>query len=320
MASIYRTVMVKKTTALWDLNESCNLHCQYCYHIMNGEDWSGKQQSLEIIQSTMSSLRSAGVDILHFVGGEPFLRRDLRHIAGDAKQFGFETRVTTNGTVLPAYRDAAFMRLFDLIEVSLDSLDDAYMAEIRTVRRVETIKTAISELVAGGYGVQVLAVANKLNFQFLPELIEWCLQQGIKSLKIQPIFLPQDNRNFARLSLEEAELKALRRLAEEIYQPHPELSQYYQYNVECANGRSRRHLCNAFSRFLYLSADGQVMRCPSLAKPLAQPDWMSDDPKWCNQMSHDCLCVYSLIENFEFVLKNERPNAALRTEAFVAAN
>lgn len=296
--------MMNKVTALWDLNESCNLRCQYCYHVMNGEDWSNIQQPLDKIEPIMESLRAAGVTRLYFVGGEPFLRKDIGTIAGAAKGLGFETSITTNGTVLPRYRDADLMKLFDLVEVSLDSLDAAYMAEIRTVRKLETIEESIKHLVGAGHRVQVLAVANKLNFHDLPRLVAWCRSIGVTRLKIQPLYLPVDNRNAARLPLEASELQELRAYANEIYEPHAGVQRYYEYVVECANGAARHHLCNAFSRFVYVTAEGQLLRCVSLRNSLMeQPRLLEEEPQWCSQMTLDCLCVYSLIEGFDFVLK-----------------
>ncbi|MBV8898156.1 MAG: radical SAM protein [Acidobacteriaceae bacterium] len=296
--------MTQKVTALWDLNESCNLRCQYCYHVMNGEDWSHLQQPLDQIQPIMETLRAAGVTRLYFVGGEPFLRKDLGAIAGEAKRLGFETSITTNGTVLPRYRDAQLMQLFDLVEVSLDSLDPSYMAEIRTVRKVGTIQEAITHLVHAGHRVQVLAVANKLNVQDLPNLVDWCRSVGVTRLKIQPIYLPSENRNAARLPLAEADLHALRSYANEIYEPQTGVQRYYEYVVECANGAARTHLCNAFSRFIYVTATGQLQRCPSLSASLTkQPPLLHEEAHSCNSMTLDCLCVYSLIEGFDFVLK-----------------
>lgn len=299
--------MTNRVTALWDVNESCNLHCQYCYHVMNGEAWSNIQQPLPHLHRTMESLRAGGVTRLYFVGGEPFLRKDLPEIVGEAKRLGFETAVTTNGTVGPRYRDASLMGLFDLVEVSLDSLDAGYMAEIRTVRRLEPILGAIMDLVGAGHRVQVLAVANKLNFGSLPDLVAWCLDSGVTRLKIQPLFLPTDNRNYARLTLSPQELHELRRLAGEIYVPHPGVQRYYDYVLECAEGGQRRHHCRAFSQFVYITAGGETRRCPSLPESVAAPGLVLDGPAWCDQMSLDCLCVYSLIEDFEFELKPKPP-------------
>lgn len=296
--------MANRVTALWDLNESCNLHCQYCYHVMNGEEWSHLQQPLPHIQRTMASLHAGGVTRLYFVGGEPFLRKDLKDIAGEAKQLGFETAVTTNGTVRRRYQDASLMGLFDLVEVSLDSLDAAYMAEIRTVRSPEPILRTITDLVAAGQQLQVLAVANKLTLGSLPDLVKWCSENGVTRLKIQPLFLPTDNRNYDRLSLGVEELRALRRFAGEIYAPHPGVQSYYDYVVECAEGGSRRHHCRAFSHFVYLTAGGQARRCPSLPVQLTPPNVLKGGAEWCDRMSLDCLCVYSLIEDFDFVLKS----------------
>jgi molybdenum cofactor biosynthesis enzyme MoaA len=296
--------MMNKVTALWDLNESCNLRCQYCYHVMNGEEWRNIQQPLDQIHPIMESLLAAGVTRLYFVGGEPFLRKDIGLIAGEAKRLGFETSITTNGTVLPRYRDAALMNLFDLVEVSLDSLDADYMAEIRTVRKLETILESITHLVDAGQRVQVLAVANKLNFHDLPRLVEWCRSIGVTRVKIQPLYLPTENRNGARLPLEASELQELRTYAAEIYEPQAGVQRYYEYVVECANGATRHHLCNAFSRFVYVNAEGQLLRCVSLHDSLReQPRLLHDEAQWCNQMTLDCLCVYSLIEGFDFVLK-----------------
>jgi MoaA/NifB/PqqE/SkfB family radical SAM enzyme len=99
------------------VTNKCNLNCWYCY----GEhprraDWQDftTQELLDIIRQ----LRSMGVLVLQFQGGEPLMRNDLDVLLKEAKGLGMSCDMVTNGTLIS--RKLEVIRLLDKICISLD--------------------------------------------------------------------------------------------------------------------------------------------------------------------------------------------------------
>lgn len=97
------------------VTDKCNLSCIHCaVNNINGLIYPYSQ-----IKSEMQKMHSAGVRVLFFYGGEPFLWEDcgitLKNLVKEAKQMGFLlVSVVTNGTFNLDLPEA------DLILVSLD--------------------------------------------------------------------------------------------------------------------------------------------------------------------------------------------------------
>lgn len=289
-------------TALWDLLERCNLRCKYCYHLVNGDEWSGKSTPIDKARIVLKRLATEGVDRVYFVGGEPFLYPDFAEVLNEAKSLGLSTLVTTNGTVLKAYNNPEIMRNVDIVELSLDSLDESYLKSIGRLPRLDIIERSIDTLLSLDKTVHLISVATKENLHDLPKIYEFCRNKGLPVWKIQPVWLASDVPWRNELALNLREMRELRDLARNIYAESPQVRSYFNFLEECVRTDSRCHTCTAFQSFVYITVDGVMHRCPSLTDPLSNSLFEVSKQK-CNKMSLDCLCVYSLIEAFYFRLK-----------------
>ena len=97
------------------LTDKCNLSCKHCAV----SNLNGTVYDYSSIRADMQTMYSAGVRILFFYGGEPFMWHDhdfsLRDLAREARQMGFLlVNIVTNGTFELDVPEA------DLILVSLD--------------------------------------------------------------------------------------------------------------------------------------------------------------------------------------------------------
>lgn len=74
-------------------NYHCNLACQYC----NTGSLSKKILSADQLIDCIDALAARGVCQVHFIGGEPYLRKDLSRLLTAAKVRGLRTVVHSNG-------------------------------------------------------------------------------------------------------------------------------------------------------------------------------------------------------------------------------
>src|SRR3989304_3660682 len=84
---------------IWNLVRRCNLACMHCYSISADVDFPGELTTDEVF-AVMEDLKAAGVPALILSGGEPLLRKNFFEIAARAKELGFFTALSTNGTLI----------------------------------------------------------------------------------------------------------------------------------------------------------------------------------------------------------------------------
>lgn len=108
----------------WDITKHCNLRCKHCKSTdyYEGDDGEKiKDLTTEEVFRTLDDLAKNGVNRIHFLGGEPFMRKDMLDIVKYASKYGIVCSINTNGTLLT--RDI-IEKLFDnnvyLLTISLD--------------------------------------------------------------------------------------------------------------------------------------------------------------------------------------------------------
>ncbi len=129
---------------IWNLVRRCNLTCKHCYSTSADKDFDGELSTAEIF-SVMDDLRQFRVPVLILSGGEPLLRPDIFEISARAKEMGFYTALSTNGTLIKeANIDAIAAVGYDYLGISLDGIgathdrfrrrDGAFEAALHGVR------------------------------------------------------------------------------------------------------------------------------------------------------------------------------------------
>lgn len=92
----------------------CNIRCEFC-NVRAGE-YHHRDIPLDRICSMLDEAAPLGLREIHFLGGEPTLRKDLEAMIAHAVGLGLHTRIISNGMLLPDER--------------IDSLLDAGLHEI----------------------------------------------------------------------------------------------------------------------------------------------------------------------------------------------
>ena len=186
--------------ALWDVTGTCNLRCRTCYQF-DRYDYATKSAykhdlTHEECVQTLDRLEAAGFTHIHFLGGEPLLRRDLPAIVEDAKSRGFYVSINTNGLPLRrATADRIVSAGTDQIMVSLDGGTEATNDEIRGAgvfaQVVENVRTFRSRY--PGTQVGFVFTATTRNVVELPILIDLMLDLDVGYLQIIPV---QESGNY----------------------------------------------------------------------------------------------------------------------------
>lgn len=104
-------------------NYACNLHCNYC----GTHELPGAMMKPEQLIDAIESLARLGMQQAHFIGGEPFLRKDLPDALAAARRCGAATVVHSNGIFVRPVPDATF-GCIDVFHTCVNGSRDAHEA------------------------------------------------------------------------------------------------------------------------------------------------------------------------------------------------
>ena len=146
------------TIAVIELTSRCNLNCGFCVSTDDNIEKT-TEQAKAIIDNLAPSIKR-----VVFTGGEPLLRKDLPELLLYAKTKGYETKVHTNGYLLPAWKEEQ-LALIDILNLPIDS----YKEEINDAMRAHgsfhvTLRT-LEQMKHLGKKVSVTTVVTQENYQ-----------------------------------------------------------------------------------------------------------------------------------------------------------
>jgi len=111
---------------IWNLIRRCNLTCKHCYSISADTHFPGELNREEIF-SVMDDLKEFHVPVLILSGGEPLLHPDIFDIAHRAKDMGFFTALSTNGTLISKQNIKAIRDVgFNYVGISIDGTRETH--------------------------------------------------------------------------------------------------------------------------------------------------------------------------------------------------
>ena len=159
----------------------CNQKCIFCYAA--GESLSGTRElTTDEWKSAIDRLKSAGVPMLTFTGGEPTQRADLCELIGYSKWF--VTRLNTNGTLLDE------KLCHDLCDASLDSLQITLYSHNESVHNslvgsehfADTVR-GIKNAVEAGLDVSINTPLCRKNADYL-ETLRFISSLGVRFVTV----------------------------------------------------------------------------------------------------------------------------------------
>lgn len=95
---LFDLIWTKPTLAQIELTRKCNQNCCFCFQGCKSNN-EYNDLSLDEWKLIIKKLKSLGVNILNFSGGEVFLYSDFIELLDFSKNLGFKIVVNTNGTI-----------------------------------------------------------------------------------------------------------------------------------------------------------------------------------------------------------------------------
>ena len=165
---------------IWNLIRRCNLTCKHCYAQSADHDYAGELSTQEVFD-VMDDLCDFRVPVLILSGGEPLLRPDIFEIAARAKQKGFYTSLSTNGTLIDeAMADRIAEIDFDYVGISLDGLRETHDRFRRLSGAFDRSLAAVRHLHARHIKVGLRYTMTALNAHDFPALLDLMRDEGVQ--------------------------------------------------------------------------------------------------------------------------------------------
>ena len=178
----------------------CNCRCSFCQ--VDGDfcsdfskiDSVSDKRRVEFFIEVISRFWDAGVRHFSLTGGEPLLSsaitfevadfiRDLFRKEDLSKSDGY-LRLNTNGILLKDHISQVH-KLFDLIKISLHSLDKNRFKKITSCSKLDEVLEGVRLLDSLNHSIRIHFVVTKENSFELDEIIKYCEKiENIEELKI----------------------------------------------------------------------------------------------------------------------------------------
>ena len=290
------------------VTDNCNLSCGYCNEYIPG----APPVPFTTLQERIDQLDALGVMVYDLLGGEPLLHPDLCRVIGHIKSkrsHGNLVILITNGFLLTAEKIAALNDAgLDMMQISVDSI-------VSTSSSHKALKAVLPKLHLlardARFSVKVQSVLTEQTHQQYDEFRQ--LLAGLPfAFSFSLLHAPGGHvaiqgEQYVRL-LEEHDLFTGMQL-------------YRQHVIEMLRGdESRPWKCLGGSKFLYVTASGEVQYCsqnPAFHKPLH--DMTRDDLRANNQhKACEAGCALGCARLVSHALGN--PWRTLRTSLTLVAN
>ena len=164
------------------LTSQCNLHCEYCPPL--GENFVNARSSLSMdnLLEMLKIFYKLGFRQFGLTGGEPLLTKKFHVLVREMSRFkNVYLKLYTNGTMLK--KRIEVIKTFDLIKLSLDTLDRQKYKEITKIDSVKDVLEGIQLAKNKKMNIRINTVLTQKNFDELFNLIRFCQNKKL-DLKI----------------------------------------------------------------------------------------------------------------------------------------
>ncbi len=272
---LVKKVIMKPSTGIWkevddfvkkqnipihmmlEVSRRCNINCIHCYNIKDRS-----HLSLEQLNSIMAQLREAGCLFLTLTGGEIFARPDAVDILYMARDYGFDLRMITNGTLI-TMDNAKVLCEVSMMEVGVsllgatpDTHDKIAQVPGAYARSIQGIKNCIAQKVP----VHIKCTLMNENVHEYKQVMALAKKLGVVYM-IDPIISPRDDGDIQNLKHRLNE-----KLMEEFYRE--QFENMIPDDDEEDDSREKGLPCDAGTGFGAISADGSIYPCIQMPKKI----------------------------------------------------
>ncbi len=254
------------------LTERCNLRCQYCMPEEGVQlQHHDKILTFEEIERISRLFVKEGVNKIRLTGGEPLVRKDVDNLIQRLGSIeGLKTfAMTTNGLLLPKKLPAMHAAGVNLLNISLDTLDEAKFEFITRRKGFDIVMRAIDMAIDYKYEpVKINCVVMRgFNDNELADFAEWTRHKPVEIRFIE--YMPFDGNGW-----NDGRFMPYTEMIERIEQSHPMLERLDDgphetsktYHIPGYAGRlgfitsMSEHFCGSCNR-LRITADGNLKVC-----------------------------------------------------------
>ncbi|GAA5784154.1 cyclic pyranopterin monophosphate synthase [Chitiniphilus shinanonensis] len=253
------------------VTDRCDLRCAYClpkdfHDYREPADWLDFDELTRLI----GAFAQLGVGRVRLTGGEPLLRRDLPMLARRLKALPglHDLSLSTNGTQLERHAEALARAGIDRVNISLDSLDRACIAELTGRDTLGAVMAGLRAARAAGLApIKLNMVALRgVNDHEIEPMAEFCFEHGFILRLIETMPMGRTGRDARHLDLGPVRERLVTRfgLVPEAQELGGGPARYWR----SADGRARigfitpisQHFCASCNR-VRLAVDGTLYPC-----------------------------------------------------------
>lgn len=266
----------------------CNMDCAYCPRQTSMEDYTpdvhrgrgiDHDAYTAMLTALLSALRFTSVSL---TGGEPLTNPRLADIAERARPLTDRLELNTNGLLVTAARWARLAPQFDMVKVSLDTLDEHLFKHVTQAagdNPLERVLRAVEIIAASDVELALNCVVSRDTLPTLNDLITFATGHGIRLHLLDYYFTEERRHNWQRqfVPIE----TVMGRLTERFGSPQAQPifgCGFYSYDAAGTvvrvktsySGTMRAPRCTTCSHYcqegmygLKLSTDGWATTCPS---------------------------------------------------------
>ena len=278
-----------------EVSASCNLRCRTCTRwrrtIPPPAGPADQYLSTAEIKTIQAGLPRCGLRRVTYLGGEPFLNRDLFEIAEHARDLGIITAVVTNGTLLDEERTLSLLQreCFDTVIFSLDGPEAVHDrtrgvsgALVRAAGAARQLQSLKKKLRRRRPRVYMYTTLSALNCACLKETFALARKLDVNALRFISVscvdaeLMAETNHACGRtaitshayavdpaLRIPPQEFPRIGRELQEIALQARRAGIRLQTEALLREGRGLKQ-CSFLGRDLVIAADGEVLPCPML--------------------------------------------------------
>lgn len=168
------------TIAFLQVNNSCNQKCVFCKRPPDptSEKFFKREDMKNCIKDFSTN---KNISTIVFTGGETLLFPNLSELIKIAKKYNFKTEIQTNGTLLHTQIEELKSAGLDKINFAFHSHKKEISDRLRGTKiGFEKINENLLMISKMGFEINIIHVVNSLNFQDLPDFIEYLNSLNLK--------------------------------------------------------------------------------------------------------------------------------------------
>jgi cyclic pyranopterin phosphate synthase len=244
---------------------SCNHRCSFC-----ALDYLKNQSNLinkEVLIKTLRNMADFGVKSIMFAGeGEPLLYPNLDEVIQNAKKFGLDVALTTNGVLFDDNKVKSMLKNLSWVKVSIDAGTKESYAKIHGCDAKDFLTLLENLRFMGNYkhkhnlpckiGCQILLINE--NISEVEDLILEIKDLGLDYLVLKPYSQHPNSINKQKIKLDYAKLIELSKK----YSKGDFKVIYRKQTVqELEENEIRYDTCYGINFFCLITAEGNIIPC-----------------------------------------------------------